>query len=603
MIVLTVLFLFLIDGNLRKCNWVNTERCAIDGASLHCPLACSTCATDRCLDSSLEFNVEYNGKPPRAKVCDWVKSQQINTRCAIDGVKETCKETCDFCYAEPSSLPSTTPSTSPLPSVLPSVRPYVQTNENPSYAPSCYVLCVESPLRFKGDNSDGKYCASVKKKIRKRCKDDRVSSHCPVTCGSCATEKCSDSAATFILELDRKPNRDNLCDWVLQSQTNGRCAYPGVLDTCRESYDYCKKYSTTLSLAPSVLLSMRPSVLPSVTPSINPSALPSSRPSSTPSTFCEDSKFQFTSPDGSGNKWAKTPLTCGRCDRCVDSSLDFKMSKHADNLTSCINQTDEECGTEGVFHTCRVTCGLCPSLLPSMSSSMPSRSTDPSSTPTVLPSVTPSTGPSLVPSASPSRRPSLVPSTTPSSLPSSSPSVFPSSIPSLGPSTAPSSLPSLSPSVSSSSRPSLVPSTVPSSLPSLSPSVSRSSDPSLFPSTSPSSTPSTFCEDSIFNFKTFDESDTKYLNKCKLIENEDIDKVCGYKGVGSHCPVTCGRCDRCADSSLDFKLTKNADKFTSCVEQMKEDCGTKGVFHTCRVICGLCPSLLPSMSPSVKIDA
>jgi len=125
---------------------VNTKRCAIDGVSIHCPLACSTCATDRCLDSPLKFNVEYNGKPPRAQVCDWVKSQQINTRCAIDGVKETCKETCDFCYAEPSSIPSTTPSTSPLPSVLPA----------PSSLPS---LSPTSPWIDYGLN--GHYCGRL----------------------------------------------------------------------------------------------------------------------------------------------------------------------------------------------------------------------------------------------------------------------------------------------------------------------------------------------------------------------------------------------------------------------------------------------------------
>merc|ERR1740124_2125671 len=340
MIVLTVLFLFLIDGNLRKCNWVNTERCAIDGASLHCPLACSTCATDRCLDSSLEFNVEYNGKPPRAKVCGWVKSQQINTRCAIDGVKETCKETCDFCYAEPSSIPSTTPSTSPLLSVLPSVRPSVLTSENPTYAPSRYVLCVDSPLRFKRDNSDEKDCAWVKKKIRKRCKDDRASSHCPVTCASCATEKCSDSAATFILEHDGKPNRDKLCDWVLQSQTNGRCAYPGVLDTCRESCDYCTKYTITPSSAPNVLPSMRPSVLPSVLTSENPTYAPSRY------VLCVDSPLRFKR-DNSDEKdcaWVKKkirkrckddrasshcPVTCASCatEKCSDSAATFILER------------------------------------------------------------------------------------------------------------------------------------------------------------------------------------------------------------------------------------------------------------------------------------
>ena len=68
--------LFLIDGDLKKCNWAKNkkDRCNLYGVSIQCPKTCGTCATDRCLDTSLEFNVEYIGNPPKAKVCDWLKN-------------------------------------------------------------------------------------------------------------------------------------------------------------------------------------------------------------------------------------------------------------------------------------------------------------------------------------------------------------------------------------------------------------------------------------------------------------------------------------------------------------------------------------------------
>lgn len=92
------------DGKIiaRYCEWVarksTTERCALSGVAETCPRSCGVCAKLGCVDSPLRFNFAKDGKRI-ARSCEWVGRipELTVNRCAIDGMTETCKATCDYC--------------------------------------------------------------------------------------------------------------------------------------------------------------------------------------------------------------------------------------------------------------------------------------------------------------------------------------------------------------------------------------------------------------------------------------------------------------------------------------------------------------------------
>ena len=82
----------------RDCTWVGNKatkmRCAVEGVAQMCPETCEVC--DVCEDSSARFKLVWNGKRI-SRDCIWVGNRATRSRCAVDGVAEACRETCELC--------------------------------------------------------------------------------------------------------------------------------------------------------------------------------------------------------------------------------------------------------------------------------------------------------------------------------------------------------------------------------------------------------------------------------------------------------------------------------------------------------------------------
>lgn len=80
----------------RSCVWVQnkSKRCALDGVSSMCPNTCGTCSS--CMDGENRFKIEINGEK-RSRNCTWVANKQTSYRCSMDGVSDTCRDTCGQC--------------------------------------------------------------------------------------------------------------------------------------------------------------------------------------------------------------------------------------------------------------------------------------------------------------------------------------------------------------------------------------------------------------------------------------------------------------------------------------------------------------------------
>lgn len=81
-------------NRFKSCNWVkkNANRCSMVGASENCPLTCGTCST--CADSSVKFKIILSNGRKKAKDCSWANTSRCDN---IDGVVESCRETCGQC--------------------------------------------------------------------------------------------------------------------------------------------------------------------------------------------------------------------------------------------------------------------------------------------------------------------------------------------------------------------------------------------------------------------------------------------------------------------------------------------------------------------------
>jgi len=98
---------FKRKGRSMACKWAAynpTKRCAKRGIASHCPKSCNTCNTFDAMDSVLcaDSNKKWYKKSNKrdkvkAKGCAWVKRGNTEKKCEIEGVKETCRETCNFC--------------------------------------------------------------------------------------------------------------------------------------------------------------------------------------------------------------------------------------------------------------------------------------------------------------------------------------------------------------------------------------------------------------------------------------------------------------------------------------------------------------------------
>ena len=78
----------------KKCSWVaqKAKRCNIAGVASHCPETCNAC--DTVGDSTMKFKVQLEpGEKFRTKRCPYI-AQEPSTRCALNGVADTCRSTC-----------------------------------------------------------------------------------------------------------------------------------------------------------------------------------------------------------------------------------------------------------------------------------------------------------------------------------------------------------------------------------------------------------------------------------------------------------------------------------------------------------------------------
>jgi len=87
----------------RGCAYVArnaASRCNFDGASETCPVTCNTC--DVCVDSPSRFKIRKNDGRKISRDCTWVATKP-NQRCSLEGVTNTCRQTCGACDIVPTS--------------------------------------------------------------------------------------------------------------------------------------------------------------------------------------------------------------------------------------------------------------------------------------------------------------------------------------------------------------------------------------------------------------------------------------------------------------------------------------------------------------------
>jgi len=135
-------------------------------------------------------------------------------------------------------------------------------------------------------------------------------------------------------------------------------------------------------------------------------------------------------------------------------------------------------------------------------------------------------------------------------------------------------------------------------LPTLSPSELVTSVAQIVPSTQPSLTPNhptptgEVCADSSLRFKV-NWNDRLITRDCIWISNKATIQRCKLRGVPAACPVTCGGCEICEDSTLRFKVFWNNRKITrDCTwignKATIQRCKLPGVSDACRATCGVC---------------
>jgi len=120
------------------------------------------------------------------------------------------------------------------PSPSPVMSPTKPPNDKPSLSPvrneppdDSDDECVDSDLDFK-TRKKMRHCEWVTKKVKNRCRNKKIQTHCPVTCGT--TKFCKkDSKVPFeIFDKDLVKN----CKWV-QDDPDERCKELDMCNTCR----------------------------------------------------------------------------------------------------------------------------------------------------------------------------------------------------------------------------------------------------------------------------------------------------------------------------------------------------------------------------------
>ena len=335
------------------------------------------------------------------------------------------------------------------------------------------------------------------------------------------------------------------------------------------------------------------------------------------------------------------PDTCGKCQdfECEDSALPWYLENGHEKSCEWVGKNplavEYRCQKRGVRSTCRKTCNYCKLSEPTMSPTMPSEA--PSCTSTLIPTSNPlnngkggkggkgkggkgsalgkgkggkgsalgkgkggkgsALGKGKGGTANDSRckgkgknngkgkgisskgkgrgDQSYAPAPTPNPTP----------VPTPNPTPAPTPNPTKEPSLSPTKAPSKNPTHLPSSHPTFVPLP-------IEPTASPTGL---LCKDSSLHSR-IDEPEAGRLRSCAWVGRlaSKIQKRCMIKGVASHCPDTCGKCQdfECEDSALPWYLENGHEKSCEWVGKnplaVEYRCQKRGVKSTCRRTCNYC---------------
>merc|ERR1712038_1162038 len=72
----------------------NSEKKCIGPNKISCPKTCASC--DNCVDSKLKFMINVDGENMKKTCANWVANKPAE-RCEYEGVRETCRKTCQLC--------------------------------------------------------------------------------------------------------------------------------------------------------------------------------------------------------------------------------------------------------------------------------------------------------------------------------------------------------------------------------------------------------------------------------------------------------------------------------------------------------------------------
>ena len=85
----------IVSANNNKfCTWATedlTVSCAYNGVPTHCCKACSTCGSELCTDSTMDFKILGSSS---WKSCTWVAEYDTTCCCGFEGMVDTCSQTC-----------------------------------------------------------------------------------------------------------------------------------------------------------------------------------------------------------------------------------------------------------------------------------------------------------------------------------------------------------------------------------------------------------------------------------------------------------------------------------------------------------------------------
>jgi hypothetical protein len=156
---------------------------------------------------------------------------------------------------------------------------------------------------------------------------------------------------------------------------------------------------------------------------------------------------------------------------------------------------------------------------------------------------------------------------------------------SYAPSAAPSSRRTKAP-VASTPAPTKAPTVAPTKAPTVAPTKAPVSPPTMAPVAPPT------CVDSPLKFKLNGTAGLKRRGCIWVGRKADkLARRCAYKNVTTHCPQTCGQCDKlaCVDSTKKFWIRRNDTRERTCnfVADRNSDirCAHPGVTSTCRKTC------------------